>query len=288
MNDPLLGIHLTNGEDTADLGRILRLDVRHYVALHSYPETIRLLKSAQPDAKIHARGHTPGSQYLPDLDAEVQKALGFVDRHGHLIQDLRWLNEVNLEYPLATGGEYYSWMARFAERVRRRYPGVRLYLPAPSPGIDGWQRFLMDVPGFDGQDCHAYGWPWDIDRTLSFYPTRPVFVSETGRPRATQWDLYALEDVFDRHRVEGACFFIWKWAGFEGDGWNIKDSPLEEALLEMATVRQRLDQLEAQQHLTYEALKLVCQKRIVGEMPHATAFVKAIRPDEANKWEGQA
>ncbi len=48
----------------------------------------------------------------------------------------------------------------------------------------------------------------------------------------------------------------------------------------MATIEERLAQLERQQSMQTEALRLILEGRWTGEMPHAEAQVKALAPGD--------
>ena len=50
----------------------------------------------------------------------------------------------------------------------------------------------------------------------------------------------------------------------------------------MSTIDERIGQLEKQQALTVDILKLMIQGRWTGEMPHAEAFLKAINPGDTD------
>lgn len=218
-----LALHLNNclfADD--DLRRIIATGIREFVDLSDYRARWPFLPGA-----VHARVNVRGA--LGDPEKEAAEFVAITQAWPAKAATWRYRNEPNIESPGVTLNQWYDWLVRFGERVKRLQADGSIFALAVSPGTADWLDWLdataeaAQDADFDGLDAHAYGTPDEVCAVLAATRARwprpkRLIVTEhnfgAGREyNLTRYaaDIPAVMQVCAEYDVEVLGLFLWYW-----------------------------------------------------------------------------
>lgn len=231
------GIHLPNcAINEAELARIAKLGCSDFVDLDFWPDRWGLLPNG---SRLHVRAFRRDALKPLDDAITVCRLL----RQYPQIATIRIRNEPNLEQP---GEDWALYLNEYLAHIPREFRN-RISIPAPSPGAQGWMRYLdvncaaaikYQIPQID---AHIYGTVNEFFDTYSVYAFKwhgPLIITEYNFGAGRQYSLQTWADdyltIIKRLPAQvPLCTFIWYWQTPDTSlptPVNVKDTPMEFAM----------------------------------------------------------